>query len=118
MAQIQRFVNDVQSIAVTKSTADNIEQPMLVQKSKATRRQFVAGVGAVTGSVVLTSLLPAVGRAKIRPADAESQPLTAPVVSFYMDRPYVDKSGTMKPYVPPLCYNVSNEEVTAAWHYL
>jgi hypothetical protein len=70
-----------------------------------TRRLFVQAsllVGAL-------AMLPKAAHALVRqhlPAarDASNEPIhqtSRPIVSFHMDQPYVDYSGTAEPYVPP-----------------
>lgn len=79
------------------------------------RRAFVEGAAAAAGAGAALSL-PALARATILPA-AERRPaqaaaavqaapssaaaLRAPVVSFYMDRPYLDWTGAAEPYIAP-----------------
>ncbi len=62
------------------------------------RRAFLEGVAAVaaTGAMVVR---PALERGTVvtgsRPA------VRTPVVTFHLDRPYLDLTGTSAPYVPP-----------------
>ncbi|MGB6451470.1 MAG: hypothetical protein WBE92_12025, partial [Steroidobacteraceae bacterium] len=37
----------------------------------------------------------------VEAAPADAAPLRASVVSFYMDRPYLDWTGTAEPYIAP-----------------
>ncbi len=84
------------------------------------RRAFVEGVAASAGAVAALAL-PASARGTIWPAVEDCPPYTAPaadaaaasaaranaavprtpVVTFYMDRPYLDWTGTAEPYIPP-----------------
>lgn len=73
------------------------------------RRQFLASVPAAGAAVALGSLL-AVRRAPRTP-DSELEARNArsgstlqpgaPVVSFHLDRPYLDLTGLGTPYIPP-----------------
>jgi hypothetical protein len=56
------------------------------------RRDFIARVAAA-GSLATTM----VARAAAKPPGH-----AAPVVSFHLDRPYLDPSGKALPYLPPL----------------
>ncbi len=78
------------------------------------------GAAAVAGAGAALSL-PALARGAIWPAAEDCPPYTAtaadaaaasaarasaaaprtPVVTFYMDRPYLDWTGTADPYIPP-----------------
>lgn len=60
--------------------------------SALTRRAFAGSAAA------LAALAPALAA---RPAAAASLPGGGPVVSFHMDRPYLDATGRAKPYIPP-----------------
>ena len=70
-----------------------------------TRRLFVQA-GLLVGAL---ALLPKAVHALARDAEAAHDASNArssggaprPVVSFHMDQPYVDYSGTAEPYVPP-----------------
>jgi hypothetical protein len=79
------------------------------------RRAFVEGAAAAVGAGAALSL-PALAHAIVLPAAQECPPqavvaveaacacapaLRAPVVSFYMDRPYLDWSGAAEPYIAP-----------------
>jgi len=64
-----------------------------------TRRDFVAQLavaGAAIGALTLTP-----GAAALAEAPASSRQNRKPVVSFHMDRPYIDPTGTAMPYLPP-----------------
>jgi len=67
------------------------------------RRRFLEGATAIAGMGAAVSALSGVSRAA---AGAPGTPVRAaatraPVVSFYMDRPYLDPTGMAEPYVPP-----------------
>jgi len=64
-----------------------------------TRRDFVAQIAAAAAGVTALSAAPgAAAFAKV----VESVPARrGAVVSFHMDRPYVDPTGTAMPYYPP-----------------
>jgi hypothetical protein len=78
------------------------------------RRAFVEGAAIAVGGGAALSL-PAFARAVVLPAAEECPPaavavvaapagaaaLRASVVSFYMDRPYLDRTGTAEPYIAP-----------------
>jgi hypothetical protein len=70
-----------------------------------TRRTFLGHLAAVTGLVFCIPSAMAVGRptrvADCAAPDARSPAAGAPVVSFHMDRPYLDMTGRAEPYVPP-----------------
>ncbi len=64
-----------------------------------TRRDFVAKLvvaGAAIGAFALTP-----GGAWATEASASPAQPRNPVVSFHMDRPYLDTTGTAMPYLPP-----------------
>lgn len=65
-----------------------------------TRRLFVQA-GLLVGAL---ALLPKAAYALVRDTGAKELPrgVQRPVVSFHMDQPYVDYSGTAEPYVPPV----------------
>jgi hypothetical protein len=64
------------------------------------RRQFLEGAMAVAGMGAALSGVPrAAAAAPAAPRTAAA--MRAPVVSFYMDRPYLDPTGMAEPYVPP-----------------
>jgi len=72
-----------------------------------TRREFLIGVPAVA----LAPLDPGIPQspggweaASVAPAPGVPRATAAmapPVVSFHLDQPYLDLTGTQKPYVPP-----------------
>jgi hypothetical protein len=69
-----------------------------------TRRVFVQA-GLLMGAL---AMLPKAALALTRPVEAARdasqgpvRPALRPVVSFHMDQPYVDYSGTAEPFVPP-----------------
>lgn len=65
------------------------------------RRAFVEGAAAVaaTGAALAPRALPA---RECRTVLAPPRPaVRAPVVTFHLDRPYLDLTGTSEPYVPP-----------------
>jgi hypothetical protein len=77
-----------------------------------TRRAFVRALGA-TGAAVAAAPALAKVAACLPPASAQLPaqaleaatgavvPIGTPVVSFFMDQPYLDYSGQAVPYVPP-----------------
>ncbi len=70
---------------------------MTIKSWAVSRRTFVAGAAAVAGAWS-SLLLPGTARsAVLAPAPARR----APVVTFYMDRPYLDWTGTAEPYISP-----------------
>ena len=64
-----------------------------------TRRDFVAKL-AVTGAAIGAFAL-APEAAWTAEASASRAQAREPVVSFHMDRPYIDPTGTAMPYLPP-----------------
>jgi hypothetical protein len=64
----------------------------LVTSELMTRRAFVGAL--VTAGAALSVLPGEVFHGTVRPA--------RPVVSFHMDQPYIDHSGTALPYLRPL----------------
>jgi hypothetical protein len=69
--------------------------------SAITRREFVGA------AVLVTSLLTLPMPSRAESAQTRSRALAfaaspQPVISFHMDQPYVDYTGTAEPYVPPL----------------
>ncbi|MGC2332069.1 MAG: twin-arginine translocation signal domain-containing protein [Candidatus Acidiferrales bacterium] len=64
-----------------------------------TRRDFVAQVTAAGAAIGALALAP--GAAAFAEAPAPSRQTRKPVVSFHMDRPYIDRSGRAMPYHPP-----------------
>ena len=66
--------------------------------SDITRREFV-------GAMLLVAALAALPKSVQAALASESMPAApaaaAPVISFHMDQPYVDYSGTAEPYIPP-----------------
>ncbi|MEJ1962273.1 MAG: hypothetical protein WDO56_12285 [Gammaproteobacteria bacterium] len=70
--------------------------------ARLTRRDFVARVaaaGSLAGAVPALSLARAV--APVTSAAAPRIRAAVPVVSFHLDRPYLDLSGEAIPYLPP-----------------
>jgi hypothetical protein len=67
------------------------------------RRQFLEGATAIAGMGTALSALSGVSHAAAAApaAPARAAATRAPVVSFYMDRPYLDPTGMAEPYVPP-----------------
>jgi len=69
---------------------------------RTTRRAFMGHLGLVAGMGALAYTAP--GVLSIRPATAAvtTRPAGAkPVVSVFMDMPWVDMSGRAEPYIPP-----------------
>lgn len=64
-----------------------------------TRRDFVAQLAVAGAAIGAFSLAP--GAAVFAEAPASSRQTRKPVVSFHMDRPYIDPTGTAMPYLPP-----------------
>jgi len=64
-----------------------------------TRRDFVAQLAVAGAAIGAFTLAP--GAAALTEAPARSQQTCQPVVSFHMDRPYIDPTGTAMPYYPP-----------------
>jgi hypothetical protein len=65
-----------------------------------TRRDFVTKLAVAGVAIGAFALAP--GAAGLAEASASpEQPRKKPVVSFHMDRPYIDRSGTAMPYQPP-----------------
>jgi hypothetical protein len=64
-----------------------------------TRRDFVAKLAVASAAIGAFALPPEA----VWPAGASASPGQArgPVVSFHMDRPYIDPTGTAMPYLPP-----------------
>jgi hypothetical protein len=64
-----------------------------------TRRDFVAKLAVAGAAIGAFALAPGVAW----PAEASASPEQPrkPVVSFHMDRPYLDPTGTAMPYHPP-----------------
>ncbi|HTW25185.1 MAG TPA: twin-arginine translocation signal domain-containing protein [Candidatus Baltobacteraceae bacterium] len=64
-----------------------------------TRRKFIGQVAAAGAGIAALSLAP--GAAVFAEA-ANVASVRKPIVSFHMDRPYVDWTGTAEPYYPPV----------------
>jgi hypothetical protein len=64
-----------------------------------TRRDFVAKLAVAGAAIGAFALTP--GAAWPTEACTSPVPPRKPVVSFHMDRPYIDRSGTAMPYHPP-----------------
>jgi hypothetical protein len=64
-----------------------------------TRRDFVAKLAAAGAAVGALSIAPGTGL--FAATSAPSRQACRPVVSFHMDRPYIDPTGTAMPYRPP-----------------
>jgi hypothetical protein len=64
-----------------------------------TRRDFVAKLAVAGAAIGAFALVP--GAEWLAEASASSVQPRGPVVSFYMDRPYIDPTGTAMPYCPP-----------------
>ena len=58
-----------------------------------TRRDFIAQTAGAGAALGLAAAFPFVPLA--------AAPSPRPVVSFHMDRPYLDATGTALPYLPP-----------------
>jgi len=65
-----------------------------------TRRDFVAQLAAGAAAVGAFSLAPSAALAA--DCSASSPAARRPVVSFHMDRPYIDPTGTAMPYRRPI----------------
>jgi len=65
-----------------------------------TRRDFVAQLAAGAAAIGAFTLTPGAA-ALAADCSASSPPARRPVVSFHMDRPYIDPTGTAMPYLPP-----------------
>ena len=66
-----------------------------------TRREFVAQAVAAVAAIGAFSAAPGAAAAVFGEARAALWPARKPVVSFHMDRPYLDPTGMAKPYYPP-----------------
>jgi hypothetical protein len=82
---------------------DELAEPATA--SLLSRRTFFAGAAAVVGTATVTLVsVPSAGAAA-RPESSAAPTMPAvgraPVVGFYMERPYLDMTGTAEPYVPP-----------------
>ena len=64
-----------------------------------TRRDFVAKLAVAGAAIGAFALAP--GAACAAQGSASSVQSRTPVVSFHMDRPYIDPTGTAMPYRPP-----------------
>ena len=64
-----------------------------------TRRDFVAKLAVAGAAIGAFALAP--GAAWTAEASASPEQPCKPVVSFHMDRPYLDLTGTAMPYLPP-----------------
>jgi hypothetical protein len=64
-----------------------------------TRRDFVAKLAVAGTAIGALALAP--GAEWPSEASASSVQARVPVVSFHMDRPYLDPTGTAMPYRPP-----------------
>jgi len=64
-----------------------------------TRRDFVAQLAVAGAAIGAFTLTP--GAAALAEAPASSRQNRQPVVSFHMDRPYIDPTGTAMPYLAP-----------------
>jgi hypothetical protein len=73
-------------------------KPFAETASGLTRRAFVKSC-ALAGAAF--AVLPSAFRSALTGARSAAQ-MRPPVVSFYMDRLYVDFTGTAVPYIPPL----------------
>jgi hypothetical protein len=72
------------------------------RKSSLTRRQFLGRLSLVAGAAPAFHALPAAARGeRASSAVVASNTPATPVVSFHVDQPYLDKTGTALPYVPP-----------------
>jgi len=58
-----------------------------------TRRNFIAQTAGAGAALGVASAFPFAALA--------GAPSPRPVVSFHMDRPYIDATGTAVPYIPP-----------------
>ncbi|HEX4003012.1 MAG TPA: hypothetical protein VHX36_10215 [Candidatus Acidoferrales bacterium] len=72
-----------------------------------TRRTFVAQLAAAAAAVGAVVAVRGAVRGAVRSAaraagaSASTRATRRPVVSFHMDRPYIDRTGTAMPYDPP-----------------
>ena len=64
-----------------------------------TRRDFVAKLAVAGAAIGAFALAP--GAAWLAEESASCVQSRGPVVSFHMDRPYLDPTGTAMPYRPP-----------------
>ncbi|HEY8508367.1 MAG TPA: twin-arginine translocation signal domain-containing protein [Steroidobacteraceae bacterium] len=68
-----------------------------------TRRVFITYAAATGGAVVAAQMTMPLAAAPIIQCESE-RPVThacEPILSFHLDRPYVDYSGTAEPWRPP-----------------
>lgn len=72
--------------------------PSAAAASAPTRRAFVKSF--VCAGAALT-MFPRAFHAALTASGHSAVPVRGPVVSFYMDRPYLDLTGTAIPYVAP-----------------
>jgi hypothetical protein len=63
-----------------------------------TRRDFVAKLVAAGAALGAISIVPGAGWAR---SSSDVPRSGREVVSFHMDAPYIDRSGTATPYLPP-----------------
>jgi hypothetical protein len=75
------------------------QRPFAQTGSALTRRAFVKSF-AFAGAAI--AALPSAFHAVLTASDHSAAPERQPVVSFYMDRLYLDPTGTAVPYLSPL----------------
>jgi hypothetical protein len=68
-----------------------------------TRRTFVARCAAAAASGAALCTAPGLANAvkAVPSTTAATAAYRTPVVSFHLDRPYIDTTGTATPYLPP-----------------
>jgi hypothetical protein len=78
------------------------EQGHLPHSRLLSRRNFVASAAALIGAATAVLVTEGPSVAAERASAPTQQPASrTPVVSFHMDRPYLDSTGTAEPYRPP-----------------
>jgi hypothetical protein len=75
------------------------QRPIAGTASALTRRAFVKSF-AFAGATL--AVLPSAFRVALGPSGGSAAPMRKPVISFYMDRLYLDFTGTAVPYLSPL----------------
>lgn len=72
-------------------------------REQLTRREFVARCAAVTACGVALRSVPGftIATMTAQPTSATPASYRSPVVSYHVDRPYLDNTGLAPPYLPP-----------------
>ena len=69
--------------------------------TRLSRRRFLRSASFASGAVAFVGSGGAIARSLMLPAPLQSLAMSAPVLSFHLDQPYIDPTGAALVYRPP-----------------